>query len=135
AVGRGRGSARRRVDAEARAAAGLGGDRDPAAVSLCDRLRDHEPEPGARDRLLRRRRRAEEALEQPLLLAVGNADPGVLDLDDRVLAVDEGPRRYAAVARRELERGREQVGDELCGPLAARAQRRRAGPVRVEPEE
>ena len=56
-------------------------DADAAAVRVDDRLRDVETEPGALDLALERRLRAEEALEEPLALLLGDPDAGVGDLD------------------------------------------------------
>ena len=103
-------------------------------MRLRDRLRDDEAEARSRDRLLGRGRGAEEPLEEPALLRRRNADPGVLDLDDGAAAVDERARDDAPARRRELERVRHEVPDELRESLPVAGDGRDVLDLRHEPD-
>src|SRR5262245_50326077 len=71
----------RKRDAEGRPLAHGALVLDRAAVALGDRPHHGEPEAGALDLALGRGRGPVEPFEEPALLALRNADPGVLDLD------------------------------------------------------
>src|SRR3954453_5514293 len=87
--------------------------RDRAAVLLDERPRDREPEARARNRALRRRRRAEEAREDLRLFVHGDADAVVGDGHARVRLV--GVRRDEDVPAlgREFHRVRDEVVEHL----------------------
>src|SRR4029079_1234461 len=98
---------------------------DPAAVALDDRLGDRQPEAGPGDGALERARAAEEALEQLLLLVLGEADAGVLDLDQGNAVRRREAHLDAAARRRALERFRDEVVEHLREPRGIALQRRR----------
>ena len=78
-----------------------------------DGLRDRQAEPGARDRLVLRPLRAEEAIEQVSLRLRRDAHAGVGDLDANVAVALGGAEVDSAAGRRELQRVREEVVDHL----------------------
>src|SRR4051812_14885716 len=92
-------------------------------MCLDDRLRDVQPEPGARNLAIERTLRPEEALEEALTLAFGEADPAILDLD-RDLAVPAVDREVDAPrVGAEFDRIRDEVVDHLGEPAAVAAHR------------
>src|SRR5256884_3560502 len=93
----------RQPDADRRACVRRALDLDRPSMPLDDRLRDRQAEARAGDRALHRARAAEEALEQPLLLLLGDAEARVLDLEHRQAVLGAEPYLDAAAARRELE--------------------------------
>src|SRR5437764_1101566 len=106
----------RQPDADRRACVRRALDLDRPSVPLDDRLRDRQAEARAGDRALHRVRAAEEALEQPLLFLLRNAEAGVLDLEDSQSFFGAEADLDAAAARRELERVRYEVVEHLGEP-------------------
>src|SRR5437763_16001063 len=112
---------RRQLDDERRALADDTPRGDAPPMCLDDRLRDVQPEPGARNLAIDRTLRPEEALEEALTLAFGEADPAILDLD-RDLAVPAVDREVDAPrVRAEFDRIRDEVVDHLGEPAAVAA--------------
>ena len=78
-----------------------------------NRLRNRQAESGSRNRVVRRARAAEEALEQAALLRPGDADSVVLDLDDSPVAVGVQRNGDAAPFGCELQRVRDEIVEHL----------------------
>src|SRR4051794_41252991 len=95
----GRASGPRRQPHRERAAdARLRADLHRAVVLLDDRVGDREAQAAAGDRVLLGQGGAEEAVEEPLLLGKGYADPGVGHLeDDPAVLPGEGHLHLTAV--------------------------------------
>src|SRR5207302_2768809 len=94
-----------------------------AAVGLDDRLRDVEPKPRTGNLTVEGALRAEEALEQPLALAVGDPDAPVVDLDqDEAVAPVDGEVDRAGL-RAELDRVGDEVVEHLPEPAPVAADR------------
>jgi hypothetical protein len=92
-------------------------------VCVGDRLHDRKTQPRA---LLRGRRRGpEEALEEPVDLVGGNSHARVRDLDHRRVVATIDRERHRSFFRRELDRVREQVPDELTEPHRVGPERER----------
>ena len=104
-----RGRPDRQADREGGASVGAGLDLDGSTVQSHDGLHDGEAQAGALDGLLGGGRGPEEAGEQPALLGVGNAEPGVGDDQRRLVVVGGEAQLDPAAVRGELDGVREQV--------------------------
>jgi hypothetical protein len=85
-------------------------------VAVHDRLGDREAETGSLNRGVRRGLRAEELVEELLLVGLADADPGVADLDPRLVAQGADGELDAATLWRELDRIRHEVVQQLAEP-------------------
>jgi hypothetical protein len=101
-------------------------------VSLDDRARDGEPEPGPADRSLLRGRRAKKALEQVALLGLRHADAGVRHSEQGVVAHARDRDEDATARRRELDRVRNEVVEQLAEPGPISVERRERGSLEDE---
>ena len=108
----------RQLDAERRAAGFDALDVDRAAVRLHDRLADREAETRALDCGLRRDARAEELVEEPLLVLRADPDARVPHLEPDRAGVRARDDLDLASRERELDRVREQVVEQLCEAAA-----------------
>ncbi len=94
----------------------------PCASTIAREITSPSPVPG--NRLLGRDRRAEEALEQTILLGLRDPDARVGNLQHGVVAVHERAHRDRSAGGRELQRIREQVAHELHEPVVVAEHRR-----------
>ena len=101
-------------------------------MALDDRARDDEAEARAGDCAPPRARGAVEAGEQLAELLGRHADARVGDLDPQRAVAVRGRQRHRAAARRELERVRDEVVEDLPEPRGVGFQREAALDVEAE---
>src|ERR1039457_1855470 len=100
----------RKANRERASAALVAVNRDCAVVRFHDGLGDGQSQAGARDRLSRGDRGAEEALEDPLPVGSGDADAGVGDSEHSLVSLNAEPDLDPSPVRGELHG----VGDEVA---------------------
>src|SRR5487761_1204729 len=91
-------------------------DVDCAAVRIDDRLGDRQAEARSRNRADVRLVAAEERIEEPLAIVLGDAAARVGDLEHSVAAAAPGANSDATALRRELDRVRDEVVEHLREP-------------------
>ena len=96
--------------------------RDPSPVRIDDGLRDRQPEPGSRDRLIGRPLAAEEAVVEMSLVDGRDSHPGVFDLEHALLVAHRRRNCHRAALRRELDRVRHEVVHHLSKPAPVASQ-------------